>query len=158
MAEQEQQEQETFYSDHQTNQAIIMPHSKFIQKKYFQNEKGQLIELDDKIEIINPDLTSGFSSSEMQLFAFGTADYLSKILKFEKKYGVDLTQEYNQEARKINFTYALSKSGGMAANIAKQHKVITESYGVSEQRQIQGKKSFFSAPDWLKKGEKGLDY
>lgn len=141
--------QDEYYDEQQINGTIISPHGKFnAEYEYIQLEDGRVLAKEKKIEIINKDLTSGFSTPEFQAYAFGTADYLSIIKGLENDFEVDLTEHYNKEARPLAYSYAMSKSGGKAANIVKQHKVISESYQVSREEQAQGKKSLLG---WLPK-------
>lgn len=137
-----------YYQEQQIDGTIISPHGKFIPDyDFIKLEDGRIVVRERKIDIINKDLTSGFSTPEFQWYAFGTADYLSKVICVEKDFGVDLTEHFNGEARNLVFSYAMSKSGGKAANIVKEHKVISESYQVSKEGQIEGK----SVLGWLPK-------
>ena len=116
----QQPAQQEFYSEEQVNGTIISPHGSFeISYEHQLLPDGRYLQREKKIDLINKDLTSGFLVSEMQVYNFCAADYLSKIIELEKELGVNLTRHYNKVASTTIYTYSLSKSGGHGANIVK---------------------------------------
>ena len=132
---QQNQEAQEFYSEEQVNGTIISPHGSFsIEYEYFNLPDGRILQKEKKIDLINKDLTSGFLGTEMQVYNFCVADYLSMIIELEKTLGVDLTPHYNKIARTTAYTYALSKSGGHAPNIVKSHFTETKNYQIQHDK------------------------
>jgi hypothetical protein len=121
------------YNDNQINGKIIGSHGSSAPEydlRFVGTKEGHPIWLmkEKKIDLHNNDLTTGFLSSDMIIWEFCSADYLSKVKNMEKILGVDLTRHYNRWATTMIFMYALSKGGGNAAKTAKKQYIESSSY------------------------------
>lgn len=121
------------YDENQINARIISSHgSSSPEFDYvfigYKDDRPCFLLKEKKIDLHNNDLTTGFLSTDLQIWNFCNADYLSKIINMEKILGIDLTRHYNRYARTAIYTYALSKSGGNAAKTAKKQYIESSSY------------------------------
>jgi len=132
--------------------SIIKAHSS-LNTKYFliKLNDGRYLMREEKFDLINIDLTSGFLGPEMQEYCLNVVDYLSMIKDLESELGVNLTRHYNRIAGPLLYLYSLSKSGGKAANTVKSHYQIASQYVVNDYNENKNQKKdnplsgFFSA-------------
>ncbi len=140
-----QKEVKELYGENQVSAEILLSHGTFREEyepKFVGMHEGKKVFVlkEKKMDINNDDLTSGFQSTEMQVWNFCNASYLSIIEDLEKELQIDLTGHYNKFAKMANFSYALSKGGGKAAEISKKHFIETQSYELYKQQDMTSKK------------------
>ena len=133
------------YSENQINATIIGSHGSFSPEfdmifLGYRDNRPCYLKKEKKIDLHNNDLTTGFLSTDMMIWDFCSADYLSKIINLEKILGVDLTRHYNRYARTMIYAYALSKGGGNAAKTAKKQYIESSSYETQNMNDLTQKK------------------